>query len=281
MDTLIRYGGDYLIDDLIMQRMSVADATEFNDPFEFHFSPGEPLSTSLAKQRVRKAMKSPAVLAHQKMVSEKFGISRKEKRRLLREHSKAIVEGFKQGDGMSIEGLREEIFRFTKEVAKIVCCTRDYVEDDAQNCMWAYYANDHRGVRLHLNDSFYSRLVKWFDINYMDDPPIFETAEMESPERLKEFVMNAIGRKSDAWIHEKEVRLLIPIEEVFLAEDVQGTKRHFTPLTEQQVVRIDFGIRYEKTESTWKRVAEKLPSVPVFRAIKSPKSYRVEYEQLK
>ena len=281
METLIRYGGAYLVDDLLLNRMSVADAAEFNDPFEFHFTPGKPLSTSLAKRRVKRAMRSPKVRKHQQMVTEKLGLSRKEKRQILKENWKGIVEGFKAGDRISVEELREEIFSFTREAAKIVCCTRNDAEESAENCMWAYYADCHRGVRLHLKKSFYSRLVQWFEMEYLIDPPVFETSAIENPEVLIEFVFNAIGRKSSVWKHEKEVRLLIPISETFIADDIHGIKRYFTSLVEEQVERIDFGIRYDKASLPLERIAEKLPSVSIFRAIKSPDSYKIHYEQIR
>ncbi len=196
MDTLIRYGGAYLAEDLLLNRMGVSDARSFNDPFEFHFKPGKPLSTAQAKLRIRQASERPAAKLHYEMIAKEIG--RKELKKNIRSNKKGLIEGMKTSDVISMNGFRDQIFTFTDEISKIVCCTQPNVEDAAENAMWAYYAGNHMGVRLHLNHSFYKRLERWLLIKYEDSPVAYEAWGLSDIEIIQDFVIDVIIRTSPA-----------------------------------------------------------------------------------
>jgi hypothetical protein len=279
MAALIRYGGSYLVDDLLLGRICLGDARGFNDPFEFHFRPGKPISNALAKQRIADAMRSPDVQQFVAQAAITYGLNREKRKAILKEHRARIVEEFKATDLISTEYFRDKIFSFTDEVCKVLCCTRSDVDDYGENTMWSYYAANHAGVRIHLHPSFFSQFVRTFNIDYHEHPPVYESGPLSNVPMIQKFVVKVLSTKSKAWKHEHEVRTLVPVHQTFQAQ-AGGAKRFFTKLPPSDVTRVDLGIRFENPSKIDKTLREQFPTLRVFRAEKAPDSYRIVYREI-
>ncbi|MCW8039770.1 DUF2971 domain-containing protein [Acinetobacter entericus] len=126
--------------------------------------------------------------------------------------------------------LREQFKRFYEESENIGIYSLSKTPID--ELLWAYYANSHKGFcieydldeLLKIND-----LKTYFDVNYGDINKLnFGSAFVNNS--INKLLKLILGNKSNAWIHEDEIRLLT---------ESSGSKK----ISEDAITGIYFGLR--------------------------------------
>lgn len=277
MNVLTRYCGRYVVEDLLLGRMSVSNARGFNDPFELHFNAKESISHAEAKRRARFVADQPGAKNYWNAISK--DLPRARRRKLQQAIRPAQIEALKVADVLATARLREQVFEFFDHTGKLLCCTDPDVSHGAETAMWSYYANDHQGVRVHLNSGFFGPVAPKA-VEYLPSPRAYDSRETKTPHDLLDFIEKIIWTKSEAWKHEQEVRLLFPVDEVYQDKDTTGTVRWFRKVAPADLKRVDFGIRFDKAEELGSCLLDHFPDVELFQAIKPAGSYFCEYVRI-
>lgn len=277
MKVLTRYCGRYVVEDLLLGRMSVSNARDFNDPFELHFNANEPISHAEAKRRARFVAEQPGAKNFWNAISK--DLPRGQRRTLQKAIRPAQIEALRLADVLATQRLREQVFEFFDHTGKLLCCTDPDVSHGAEAAMWSYYANDHQGVRVHLNSGFFGPVAPKA-VEYLPSPRAYDSREAKTPDGLLDFIEKIIWTKSEAWKHEQEVRLLFPIDEVYQDKDLTGTVRWFRKVAPADLKRVDFGIRFNEAKGLGRRLLDRFPSVELYQATKPVNSYFCEYARI-
>lgn len=282
MNELVRYGGDYLIRDLLDGRMSASSIRDFNDPFELHHRPGKRPNLREAQERQRDILKRNKTTIELTWVLR--GVDAKNARRKLKKWQRK-GRG-RKGRFVSemtpdlIEAQRERSFVRFDEALKVMCCSNASAPHSGEIPMWGYYAECHRGVRLHFRPSFYTQkgILPPQDIDYCDTPVEFGFPEMDQA-GMREFIGKILKTKSTAWEHEAEVRLVIENGVMTRSPDSRGTMRWWLPIKPEDVSRIDLGTKFAN-QTLLDEALMKLPDVVFFRASKNPEGYLCDYTEI-
>jgi hypothetical protein len=137
-ETLTRYCGEYVIDDLEQLRLSVARITSFNDPFELHFKVSKPLTRSSAKKHLRSRMQREGFW---KMAAARFpGLTRKELKRVVANTRGQLVSKHIALQESVVESHRRRPWVTMERHARLMCFTEPKHHDPAEIPMWGYYA---------------------------------------------------------------------------------------------------------------------------------------------
>lgn len=277
---LVRYGGDYLIRNILEGRMSVASVCDFNDPFELHHRPGRPPTGEEKKQRAKEAAKRNRAEFEAKMMLEGKNLKRA-KRKVNKELGKKAGNLFEPITPMLIESHRERATRIFDEATKVISCSKALDPHPGEIPMWGYYAECHRGIRIHYTPDFYLResiLTK--PMQYENEPVEFGFPEL-SEEGMSAYVDKVLVRKALSWGHEDEVRLFVPIGKLTEAGDGTGTNtnRWWIRTEPAHIARVDLGIKFENP-SLVERLKAEAPLVEIYQANKNPNAYLCQYDRI-
>ena len=118
------------------------------------------------------------------------------------------------------------------------------IDGTSDQLLWGHYAEGGRGVRIWFDSELFPvelSIIK--PIQYSPYRPYFDLGELSDyrdTEVMKDYLLNVLFTKSDAWAYEKEQRLLIPfkIREKFV---INHDKLEFVRIPQQAITRIDFG----------------------------------------
>lgn len=276
MDDLIRYGGDYLLRDFLDGRMSAASIRDFNDPFELHLKPGRMPTRKEALERTTQ------IHDRNREMNEMIAIVRGVKVSVVRKAAKKLKGSrfFEDNTPDLIEKQRAIAISRADEAIKVMCCAEATDPHPGEIPMWGYYADGHRGVRLHFRSSFYTQhgvLVPQV-VDYDNDPVEFGFPEMTG-EGMRSFIDKVLKTKSSAWNHEREVRLLIAISALQHAKDTKGTMRWWLPVKPDDVSRIDLGVKFSNPDLLTE-LRDRVPHLPIFQASKNPEKFLCNYSRI-
>lgn len=173
------YSGDFnVIEHLKNPSIKLATTKSLNDPFEVQLS--NELANKLTERR-------------------------------LASYSKTFIKNV-----ISREDLKKSYEKISEQYGVI-----SLTETHRNILMWAHYANSHKGVCIGYKTTFIEEL------NYREHPVIDEWRGIYTPEKIRydskrfelkiddettenESIMQAMLKKSDDWIYEKEHRCIVP-----------------------------------------------------------------------
>ena len=274
MSNLIRYGGTYLIENMLEGRVSASSIHEFNDPFELHHRPGRLPTPEEEIERVREVAAQNWSELEQLIAADGGNID------ILRKKLAGNPKDFMGITQIIIESQRDRSPRIFDIHTKVICCTADLPPHSGEIPMWGYYAQCHCGIRVHYRVNFYQRPgIVTFPIVYKDKPVEFGFSE-STPSKINEFVKKMLKTKSTGWNHESEVRLLLPISLLRKSPDASGIERWWLPINEIDIARIDLGIKYNNNNKLLSEFRAKFPSVDIFKTRKHPDAFLCQYEKL-
>jgi hypothetical protein len=279
---LTRYCGDYAIADLELMRLSVSKVTSFNDPFELHVKQGQPLTRKGAKAVLRERLRANSLTFQQLAQAKYKGIWGKKLKKQIRQDRPQFVANYLSSEASLMESVRRIPTEGMNRKMRLMCLTKPQENDSGELPMWAYYADSHKGIRIHLTEAFINRdKSSVLPILYSDNPPAFDLAAGPSSPEYLEFFSVVLRTKSTAWSHENEQRLLIRLNRCFNEKDSNGEERDFTRVEPIHISRIDVGIRFnpQLLERTLK-LKEKFPQLTVFKATKHSAAYYPIYEEI-
>ena len=278
MNNLIRYGGTYLINNLLEGRMSAASICKFNDPFELHHRPGRFPTEEEENVRVKAVARRNKEIFEAKVLLSGGNLSRA-KRKVNKAIKKKTGNQFKGFTEEQIDSQRERSFRIFDEAAKVICCTLDQPPHPGEIPMWGYYAQDHNGIRIHYRPEFYQRPgILVIPMEYEVNPVEFGFPET-TPKGMRGFVDKIVKTKSTGWRHEAEIRLIVPVALLSQASDGIGIQRWWLPTEERHVARVDLGIKFDNSDLL-SELRSKLPSVEIFKTQKDPNAFLCQYERI-
>lgn len=281
--TLASYGGGYILNDLLREKISVSKISAFNDPYEaeikLHISTTAELDTETRKRK----------LSYLKNRIESTGASPQEAIGL----ANFITNHCPDLEQKAIQYTQEEISRrIAHEVLDLTCriscwvnpsreCDADYVHDVS---MWGYYADNHHGVRVHVYTEYLKEISQTalYKVDYVPTPPKISLYSIKNKDPND--LLPLLKTKSEAWIHEQEIRMICGLQEVTTEPDsVDGTPRDFIALPLSKVARIDLGIRITEGSSEWylaKKIARAAKHIEFYRTKKTAGSYSPTYEPI-
>jgi len=276
---LVRYGGEYLIRNYLEGRMSAASIYDFNDPFELHHRPGLPPTENEKRQRARQLMNRNQT--KYEMLSILRGAKPKKGKKSERVMQNNIRTSLGEIAQTSIETQRERSPRIFNQTTKVICCSKASKPHSGEIPMWGYYAECHRGIRVHYTPDFYIRNgILTEEIEYKKEPIEFGFPEL-SEQGMYNFVSQALRRKSFSWAHEEEVRLMVHHEVLKKVEDGTITKtiRWWIETELAHVARVDLGIKFDNPTLVDRLKAE-APKVEIYQTNKNPSAYLCQYERV-
>ncbi|MES2659501.1 MAG: DUF2971 domain-containing protein [Verrucomicrobiota bacterium] len=254
--------------------MSVSSIRDFNDPFELHLKPGRQGTPAEELQRT----KTVAARNHDELIARAILAGHN-----IRRYRRKLAKVTKKPDllrGLTdqlIENQRERSIRHFDAATKVMCFSEQRDPESSEIPMWGYYADCHRGVRVHLHPEFYRRPgILVFDIDYEPLPPEVGFAESKLP-GLNKFVEKMLRTKAESWSHEEEVRVLVPNRLLKKGPDSRGTNRHWIDLDPSHIARIDLGIQFAEKAATVALLKKEFPTTPVFLTSKHPKEFLCRY----
>ena len=276
----VRYCGSYLIKDLEKLRLSVSKATDFNDPFELHLTPGPPLTRNQAKQSFETVKKRESF---QRSIMRKKGLKTiSQLKRHLRTHRQHYINTLIVRQPELIQTNRDQIWEVMDDSARVMCFAKVKDKDPVEIPMWGYYGSGHTGIRLHVSENFFKRDGRsTFEMVYSANPPVLDLSLDPLGEEYFEFSRKLLRYKSDAWKHEDETRLLIYPQKCVTEKDSNDHDREFVRISVSDITRIDLGVKFDA-----KRIDEALklknvyPDLEVYRATKSGSGYYIDYTKI-
>lgn len=280
LGNLVRYGGTYLIQNYLEEKMSASSVLDFNDPFELHHRPGRLPTKEEEQARIRTVAKRNKEEFEAKILLQ-GGKLKRAKRKVNKAMAQKKKNPFASTTPALIESQRERAPRIFDAATKVICCASSENPHPGEIPMWGYYADCHRGIRIHYTPAFYMRDgILATPMDYEDDPVEFgfpETTEVG----MEAYVKKMLRRKATSWNHEAEVRLFVPVHLLTLADDGTGrnTKRWWLPTARHHVARIDLGIRCNDPKSVDRLKAE-APDIKIYQTKRNANSYLCQYERI-
>jgi hypothetical protein len=136
-------------------RLSVSRVSSFNDPFELHFKPGQPLTRSGAKKHLRDRMRRPTFWA--RAAAHFPNLSHKQLKRTIANFRGRLISGHIDAQDSLVEFHRSNPGKSMDRNVRLMCFTELKHEDPAEIPMWGYYAAKHQGVRIHVRRQFFEQ----------------------------------------------------------------------------------------------------------------------------
>jgi hypothetical protein len=114
--------------------------------------------------------------------------------------------------------------------------------DPTNNCMWAHYANNFKGICIGINTEFFFEEIDLYTVDYKLTRPKIDHIEIKKEQsELDDFIMDLMLSKSIHWQEEDEYRYLFNIT----GEDIEKELILF-PFKSISIVEIIVGPRIEK-----------------------------------
>lgn len=202
-----------------------------------------------------------------KRVREQFpGDSEKEER--------AMAELDNNSDNSLVEQSESRVRKSLLDSQQMLCLAGNRVAIQ----MWAYYADRQRGICLHLRPKVWP-VAAAMRVSYTNHYP---TVSLPIPrEDNRELIRQFALRKSKAWRHESEYRILVQDEDLqrFGLEWVSENTAVFPAGT---VAGITVGYLMDEAEVRVVKsyAAAATPDLPVYRAIARPNRFKLNFERI-
>jgi hypothetical protein len=143
--------------------------------------------------------------------------------------------------------------------------------------MWAKYASSHCGLVIEFRQTYeLFSLPFFFEIEYSDDPAVFDASIPADGDNAKSF----LRRKQLRWSSERESRLMLELA-VARSYDLPQGRRYFIGIGPEAVVSVTLGLH--ATDQTQKDVikllgAPPLTNIPLFQIRKNTEAGMFERE---
>jgi Protein of unknown function (DUF2971) len=222
---LWKYSSERGIGLLTGRALKVTRPNEFNDPFEF--SPG--IGKTIGVSYLRNIYRDSAMVARLGLPSlqELSGVDDDAK---IRSVAKELTH-------ISRELLNGQLDQISERYG-VIC-----LSGDPRNIMmWSQYAQNHKGLVVGLDHSRVAKMpllpVVYSDRRVLFDGRTIIRTSKDTNVRLYE----VLTRKSLAWAHEREYRMIWPLEKLD-ERDVEGQKWHMLPLLPEMISEVIVGVR--------------------------------------
>jgi hypothetical protein len=258
----------------------VAKPSTLNDPFEFLYRNTGAMTISKARKYI-KSKKQSDFFYNEIKRNDPNVKNRKDFKRLMNEKLEELAKNYLQ----RFETITECNPDFARNIAdtsfRISCFSKEDIEPSDQILMWSHYADKHSGIRIKFSlDETRKHPYFLKVVNYRKERVAIDLTNGAETEAVKNALMEAAATKSDAWRHEKEVRMFVLSDQCKDETDLVGVTRSFKSFDPSIVKGIDFGIRCPQHEIT--RIVElakhKYPRVELRRAIHHRSAFAIEYK---
>jgi hypothetical protein len=238
---LTRYMPAYGIYDLQRSRISVSRISNFNDPFELQMKHEGSLIRDVIRRQAKNRLKKPSI--KDELRAAYSSLPRKTFKKFLRG---VVTKSTDHMIASSPELLKSQIdttWEISDNLHRVLCMTENRENSPSEVPMWAYYASDSRGIRIHFRDDFAKE--GWlFKMKYREFPVPLDPNMHEAGEKFEEFVRELYTSKSAVWAHEQEWRLIVGLDDTASEADCNGHSRDYLKIRRNDVVRVDLGIRF-------------------------------------
>ncbi|MCJ7663522.1 MAG: DUF2971 domain-containing protein [Desulfobacterales bacterium] len=261
---LCRYfNSDRCLDIIKNQRLSAADPTTFNDPFEI--KPG-----IIGKPDKAKTLRYfyndllPKISSATKVALPDFNDDAASKN-VERDLKPAIMK------------VIEENLVLASKTLRIICfCDPNKINEGDDILLWSHYGDKHKGVRIFFEtDDIKILSNNLFPVNYSFERPNFDITD---PAEIKtEDAYRIIKTKNKSWKYEQEVRWIISLQEC-----IQKDGRSYIPLSPNAIRRIDFGCKCEseKVIPLLKDDDNAYQHVKLYKALVHEHRYSLKYKEI-
>jgi hypothetical protein len=274
MPAFVIYSKRDIVDALWKHRqLPTSSLLYFNDPFEFHhtWNRTEPGSEEISKHFID-------FMRHEKFAEPLPTID--DLQRYFAANFQRFQHAKKFIAAQELEERYALLLRTFDKYWQFICCTPSKgVRKSAEITMWSYYADSHKGVRVHLSDKLVARNgIQPVPIIYRKVPPFM------CNKRIEDDPSGVFGEiaftKGLSWRHEKETRLIVPRSILKKRRDSIPRGRLWLPVEEKDIVRVDLGMRNPQIENDRIKISEAFPHAKIFMAVKSARGYGCQYLRL-
>jgi hypothetical protein len=143
--------------------------------------------------------------------------------------------------------------------------------------MWAYYADGHQGVAIHLNPRFWP-IAAAMRVSYSDRyPTVPLSIGPDDPELVRRFAL----RKGNAWRHEGEYRILTHDHDA-RRFDLKWVSTNTAVFSRGAITGITVGCRMSDAAIQQVIAAARAarPPVPTFRAVADRKRFKLTFKAI-
>ena len=280
MANLITYGGSYLIDNLCEGRLSVSSIRDVNDPFELHHRPGGGPTDDEFETFLTKIPETwlEATNAGHSLPPPPPGMNADDILRALRSDDDLAKSSITLALETHINAMRQRSVDVHESHFRAICCVPEVVAPIGEITMWAHYGQRHTGIRIHLRPSFHHyEGVELREMRYQEEPPELGFQQAENPD---EFINNVKESKAWAWSHERETRLLIPLQLLQDGKDCKDIDRKWMKVKREDVARVDLGFDFNNDVVQVRKLLNAFPNLDIRKAFKSETAYRFDYRKL-
>jgi len=259
--------------------MSATKASNFNDPFEFHLQPGGPLTEDAAKSRIEESAQTRVFWdEHRKRYP---GLTEDQLEDKFAAEMPRFVANLLANATELIEWQRKRIWELMESAGRVVCFSGETTDPSIETPMWAYYADMHRGVRIHVPEMSFPNKDSLISIFYSDVPPTLDLSLAVTSKGYWDYAYKVMRTKSRAWEHENETRVIIANSSWFSDKDSKGNQRDYIKVKPAFLPRLDLGIKCDKNDVEKAINLKTLyPTLRVYQAMKSPTAYAIAYKEL-
>jgi len=274
--SLARYGGSWLLSDLLLGRISVSRISEFNDPFECH---ARVVSPETPKERQELFKKASIGITQKLMHTENLSkYKAKIKAEKITRASHSRIESATKATELNMNNFFSHD-AIDKSV-RVSCFVTPSDNNPQETPMWAYYGESHQGVRIHIDPVAFSAPEFHLEpMNYVNTPP--QTKLSSFYNKNESNFKKIISSKSNAWAHENEIRILCKLKVVSTKKDTTSakTERDYIQIDLKHIRRIDLGIKSKDDALANARKLRGInPELTIYKAIKTSGEYYPTYE---
>lgn len=275
----MRYGGSWLLNDLLHERMSASKVSKFNDPFEANVKSIGSFSNA-AKNRVSKKMEAELMRFY---MSKKPHLKPKDAKKKARKQLQRKSHTFNYcNKGTEKIFNKEDSHKIIEKTSRIICFVDPNVTPIDDTRMWGYYSDNHTGSRVHLHTHFFKCAgLNIKKVDYLNSPPEVNFTLQYEPKYIDEYeksLSKIIFTKSLAWQHENEIRVFCLLQLISIQKGEDGEDRDFIHLSPFAISRIDIGIKAGGDLEKAKQLQKINPTILIYRTVMPSGEYYPCYE---
>lgn len=218
---LHKYVDEKGIDIIENLRVKASDPNTFNDPFEFVLGvvPGD---ADEIRRTFRKVYSAGEDLDKLYRLAKDRGIPESATKQQFREFFKKSLPSNQIDETLdrmhkTLEDLAIEFRKKSSKDLRVMCFSMPKkVSCEGEILMWAHYANNHKGMRFHLNTNEFRIISKdFFPVEYSSKREGINMRDflLKGDNGVREVYGKYLKTKSNAWSYEEEHRWIISLDE--------------------------------------------------------------------
>lgn len=245
---LHRYMSSHLEDVLINRRLRVAKASTFNDPFEFCYRHEGTYDKATAERVLIRRIQSGELIPKVQAIPEFSDWSEEKIIQHMMKNSSMVLPHMVEFTPKTHQGQINAVHHHGDSTMRVVCFSDIPTKQEDEILLWSHYAKSHEGIRIWLNSDYFEYpLNRLYQVHYEPSPPAIQNEALDSEKHYSRIIRKALVTKSSCWDYEKEFRAFIP-NDYFDTVTIQGEDHDFVTISEESIVRIDFGIKHPAEE---------------------------------